>query len=104
MEVAAEVEAEVAMRRFEADLEDVERRHAGDLRRIAEQLVAHGTVSFTLEGRSVQARVVRFWRGDSLLETSRTGPDGGGSSRTRIPRRPDLELLVGYLARAAVKG
>jgi hypothetical protein len=100
---AMDAEAVAATRRYEADVEDVERRYSDELRRVAERLLVDGAAIFRLEGRSVEARVVRFWRGDALLETSTTGPDGEGSSRTRIPRRPDPELLVGYLARAAAK-
>lgn len=100
---AMEAEAEPITQRYDAAVDDLERRHADELRRLAEQLVREGAASFGLEGRSVDARVVRFWRGDSLLETSTTGPDGAGESRTRIPRRPDPGLLVAYLARAAVR-
>ena len=79
---------------------DLERRYGSELRRAAEQLCSSGTADLRMDGRHVQARVVRFWRGDSLLETTTTGPVDHGESRTRIPRQPDPGLLVGYLARS----
>jgi hypothetical protein len=88
----------------ERSVEYAEDQWALQLRQAAERLLFQGDASLFLDGRSVEARVVRFWRGDSLLETERHGPDGEGASRTRIPRRAVPDLLVGYLARAVVKG
>ncbi len=47
------------------------------------------------------ARIVTFWRGDSVLEIEVKTENGGGVGRTRIPRRPEPEreaLLARYLA------
>jgi hypothetical protein len=88
----------------ERSIEEAERRWASELRQAAERLLSDGTASLRLDGRSVEARIVRFWRGDSLLEVRYRLPDGEGESRTRIPRRPEPDLLVDYLARAATKG
>jgi len=89
---------------YERSVEHAERSWAPQLRQAAEQLLPEGEVDLHLGGRSDDARVVRFWRGDSLLETETRGPDGDGATRTRIPRRADPELLVGYLARAVAEG
>ncbi len=90
--------------RYERDLQAAARRWAPELRRAAEQLLTDGTTRLRLGGTDVDARIVRFWRGDSLLEVRYRLPDGEGESRTRIPRRPEPDLLVDYLARAATKG
>src|SRR5688500_18249887 len=72
----------------------VERRWGRELGQAADRLLAEGTASLRRGGRSVEARLVRFWRGDSLLETSTSGPRRGGGSRTRISRRAAPEDLT----------
>ena len=89
---------------YERSVAYVEQQWALQLRQAAERLLPRGDVSLFLDGRSVEARVIRFWRGDSLLETESHGPDGDGATRTRIPRRAVPDLLVGYLVRAVAKG
>ena len=88
----------------ERSIEEAERRWGPELRQAAGRLLAEGAVDLHLGGADVEARIVRFWRGDSLLETSTSGPRGGGGSRTRISRRAAPEDLIWYLARAATKG
>jgi hypothetical protein len=98
MAAAAEPDA------YERSIDEAERRWAPELRRAAEHVLAEGAARFELNGRTVEVRVVRFWRGDSLLETSTTGPDGDSESRTRIDRDAAPDQLVWYLARATTKG
>jgi hypothetical protein len=54
----------------------------------------------------LDARIIRFWRSDAILEMRSATPAGEhvGGSMTRIPGRPppDRELLFGYLASALV--
>jgi hypothetical protein len=90
--------------RYERDVAAAARRWEPELRRAADRLLSDGTTRLRLDGTDVDARIVRFWRGDSLLEVRYRLPDGEGESRTRIPRRPEPDLLVDYLARAAAKG
>ena len=92
---------------LEADdqrLDDLVRRRGDELRELAQRLLAEGAVSWSSDGRRVDARLVRFWRGDALLETAIRGPDGEGSSRTRIGRRPEEDELVQHLAQAVMEG
>jgi hypothetical protein len=95
---------EPAIDLYERRIEDVERRWGAELHRAAERLVSEGRARLDVNGRSVEARIVRFWRGDSLLETATRGPDGQGESRTRIRRNERPDELVRYLARAATEG
>ena len=77
------------------------------LRRAAHDLLAAGATAFRVGDRRVEARIIRFWRGDHLLETATHGPHGGGTSLSRIGRGrtgEEVEVLVGYLTRAAEKG
>jgi hypothetical protein len=86
---------------YERSLEAARQRWAPELRQAADRLLAEGTAALQLGGTSVQARIVRFWRGDSLLEVEYRRAGGEGESRTRIPRQPQPDLLLDYLARAA---
>ena len=94
-------------RDHEAALADARWRWARRLEQAAEQLLATGATRILLGDRTVDARLITFWRGDHLLETTTRGPDGGGGSLSRIsrdPRRGGADILVEYLARAAAKG
>ena len=64
----------------------------------AQRLLHDGASSFRHDDRSIEARIIRFWRGDSLLEVATTAPGATSSSTTRIPRRPGADLIAGYLA------
>jgi hypothetical protein len=87
----------------EAAIDETRDRWSTELRQAADELLRGSSVSLRLPGRSIDARIVRFWRGDHLLETRTTRPDEEGSSRTRISRRAGTDVLVEYLARAAAK-
>jgi hypothetical protein len=55
----------------------------------------------SLDSGHVRGRVVRFRRGDNVLELESVGrnPERGGCSRTRLSRRPepDADVLMRYL-------
>ena len=87
--------------RHAGEHEALDRRRAPELLAAAQRLVADGAVAFRIEERSVDARIVRFWRGDSLLETRTTAPGAAGESRTRVSRNPRPDELVVHLAEAA---
>jgi hypothetical protein len=89
---------------YERSVEDAERRWAPELREAADRLVAEGSAHLGFDDTDVDARLVRFWRGDSLLEIRYRRQGGEGRSRTRIPRDPPPELLGDYLARAVAEG
>jgi hypothetical protein len=107
-ELAAMAEEGVRHRAdHEAALSDAKRRWAPQLRRAAEELFNQGTTRVVLGERTLDAQLVRFWRGDHLLHTATRGPNGGGESLSRIsrdPRRGGADVLIEYLARAATKG
>ena len=75
---------------------------AADGRAIAQavrDLIATGAAAITRGPFVLQARVVRFWRGDAVLEVDYAG---GGRSLTRIPRTlgPEhADMLSDYLSR-----
>lgn len=74
------------------------------VRAAAQRLVRDAAAELTVGDRRLEARVIRFWRGDSLLEVSTTARDGTSSSRVRIPRRPGVDLLADYLAMELADG
>jgi hypothetical protein len=86
---------------------DAEPDGAPLLRRAAHDLLAAGATAFRVGDRRVEARMIRFWRGHHLPVTATHGPHGGGASLSRIGRDrtgEEVEVPVGYLARAAGKG
>ena len=85
----------------EAARQEVQRRWGSQLSSAARLLIGEGSVGFQIDGRSVDARIVRFWRGASLLETWTTGPSGRSESRTRISRHPQPDEVLEHLADAA---
>jgi uncharacterized NAD(P)/FAD-binding protein YdhS len=101
---AMQLDARPAVEQHERELQDAARRWAPELRRATKQLLGDGTARVHLGTTDIDARIVRFWRGDSLLEIRYRQPDGDGESRTRVPRRPEPDLLVDYLARDATSG
>ena len=91
----------------EAALAEVKRNWAPELRRAVDDLLEQGATRMVVGDRTVDARVIRFWRGDHLLHTATRAPNGGGESLSRIsrdPRRGGADVLIEYLARAASKG
>ena len=89
---------------YDQRLDDLVQRHGDELRRLARRLLGEGAVTCSLEGRTVEARLVRFWRGDALLKTVTRGPDGEGDWRTRVGRHPAEDEVVQVLAQAAARG
>ena len=71
------------------------------------ELLDKSIVTIHLNERTIEARIIRFWRGNSLLATRSRGPNGGGESLSRISRDPRREppgVLLDYLVMAAIKG
>jgi hypothetical protein len=69
----------------------------------ADRLLAGEPVALRLGGRAMQARIIRFWHGDSLLQITTEGATSASRSRTRIPRDPrrlGRGVLVHYLVEA----
>ncbi|TFV62189.1 hypothetical protein E4P41_08050 [Geodermatophilus sp. DF01-2] len=64
------------------------RRWGPLLERAVDELFGNGSTTLHLADRTVEARVVRFRREDSLVHTVPPGPDGGGQSLSRIRRDP----------------
>ena len=89
----------------EDGLADVVQRWGPELHRAADELLTTGVTELVLGDRTVHARLVRFWRGDSVLETTTQGPGSTGRSLSRIsrdPRRGGRDVLAHHLADAAV--
>lgn len=87
--------------------EAVLQRWGSSLRTAVDALLHEGTVTVHMGDRTIEARVIRFWYGHSLLATRSHGPTGGGESLSRISRNPRQEppgVLLDHLVRAATKG
>jgi hypothetical protein len=72
----------------------------GDVERAVADLLRTGYAVFGEGRRSVHVRIVRFWRGSSVLEISNKAGTSRRSSRTRIRRNPgpeDEPVLADYL-------
>jgi hypothetical protein len=92
---------------YRAKEEVVVQRWGPILREAVDRLLEEGVVSVVLGDRTIEACILTFWRGDSLLATTSRGPNGGGVSLSRIsrdPRRERSEVLLDYVVRAATKG
>ena len=91
----------------EAAVRDAERRWGRQARICAAELGSDGVTVLRLDTEQVRGRVVRFWRGDSVLDLERVGSDGeqGGTSRIRLNRRQqaDPELIAFYLVQQAAQ-
>lgn len=71
-----------------------------EVARAVADLLATGEAVLGEGPRTVHARVVRFWRGSSILELSNDSGTGWSSSRTPIPRdlgHDEDGLLADYL-------
>ncbi len=89
-----------------AAVAEMQRRWSAELAAAAEELVTRGAASLRLDGCAVEARVVRFWRGDAVLDVSARSETWSSESRTRIPRDPrrlDRDVLVHHLANTAAR-
>ncbi|MCW2636617.1 MAG: hypothetical protein JWQ99_2984 [Blastococcus sp.] len=90
--------------RFEESVEALLRRRSVQLEAAADELLRTGSVGLRLGAWEVEARIIRFWHGDSVLEISSRSDAGSRRGRTRIPRDPrrlGREGLTHYLAHAA---
>ena len=95
--------------RHAAAMRAAEHRWGRQARISAGELVRDGLTVLHLDGgRQVGGRVVRFWRGDSVLHLEEIGPGGerGGESKTRLSRgqEADAELMAFYLLQQTVQG
>jgi hypothetical protein len=92
---------------YEAAVRDAERRWGRQARICAGELVRDGVAVLRLDTEQVRGRVVRFWRGDSVLDLERVGSYGerGGTSRIRLSRgqQADPELIAFYLVQQAAQ-
>jgi hypothetical protein len=71
-----------------------------DVERAVADLLRTGYAVFGEGRRSVHVRIVRFWRGSSVLEMTNQAGTSRRSSRTRIRRSPgseDEQVLLDYL-------
>lgn len=91
----------------EAAVRDAERRWGRQARICAAELVRDGVAVLRLDTGWVRGRVVRYWRGDRVLDLERVGSDGegGGTSRIRLSRgqEADAELIAFYLVQQAAQ-
>jgi hypothetical protein len=88
-------------RRAEVDEDAVRREYGGELRSMAVELAAGAQVTFTCPNGRLECGIIRFWRGDSLLEIAEYGPtgQGRGQSLTRLcgPRTTTVDTVTHYL-------
>jgi hypothetical protein len=106
-EELAELEAVAAAHAADHDTAVAEalRRWRPQLEAAADRLLAGEPVGLRLGGRPMQARIIWFWHGDSLLEVTAETATSSRHSHTRVPRDPrrlGRDVLVHYLAVAAV--
>jgi hypothetical protein len=88
----------------DAAVADTWSRWAPELERAAAELRGNGTTQLRLGDRTIEARIVRFSRGDDVLHVVGTGPAQRGESLSRIrAQRRDPDVLLEYLIRAAAR-
>ena len=71
------------------------------------ELIEGGTTTMHVGDRELTAHVVRFWRGDSVLEIRVAGAGAQTSSMSIVSRRLTTEhgpILAGYLTGALQTG
>jgi hypothetical protein len=61
-----------------------------------EELAGGASAVLSFDGGAVRGRLVRFWRGDSVLELESVGSNGEGTgeARVRLNRRQEAERDV----------
>ncbi|MCH8628015.1 hypothetical protein MM440_09525 [Arsenicicoccus piscis] len=91
--VDAEHDLERAREREEARYEQAHREAMPLARTLAQQVVATGSAHHHADGVDLDARLVRFRWGSSVLEIEATRPEGESSSRGIVPRRDAPELV-----------
>jgi hypothetical protein len=93
--------------RHAAAIHGAEHRWGGQARVSAGELVRDGVTVLQLDNEQVRGRVVRFWRGDSVLHLIDVDPDGGrgGESKIRLSRGQDTDadLMAFYLLQQAAQ-
>lgn len=75
---------------------------AAAVSRAVDDLIEHGYAIVEGPLGLVHARIIQFWRGDSILELT----DSRGQSRTRIPHNAASEhrdLLSDYISRRLIE-
>ena len=86
----------------EAAVAAARERWAVQLRQAADELLEGGATRLRLGDRTIDARIVSFWRGDDVLHITETGPNEGAESISRISRRQrTADVLLDHLSRAA---
>ena len=103
--VEMRAQAETARREFEG----VSRRPVDPsiTSHAVRELIEGGTTTMHVGDRELTAHVVRFWRGDSVLETRVAGAGAQTSSMSKVSRRLTTEqepILTGYLTDALQTG
>lgn len=81
--------------------DEVLREHGDELRDGAIQILAGDHFTFACNAGQLQARLIRFWHGDPLLEMEHTSQVGGGRSLSRLSRKQaqSPDTLSSYLVR-----
>jgi hypothetical protein len=86
---------------YEATLRAADRRYGEQIRVCAEELVGTGATVVRLPTVRLRGRIVRFWRGDSVLHVDTIGPGSqrGVMSMVRLSgsKRADLDVIARYL-------
>ena len=103
--VKMRAQAETARREFEG----VSRRPVDPsiTSHAAHELIERGTTTMHVGDRELTAHVVRFWRGESVLEITVAGAGAQSSSMSKVSRRLTTEhepILAGYLTDALQTG
>jgi hypothetical protein len=90
---------------YDAAIEAARRRWGPQIDLATDELIRDGVTVLPLDSRQIHGRVVRFWRGDSVLDLETIGPDGeqGATSKTRLsrPQEADRDVLTHYLLQQA---
>ncbi|HEY5180729.1 MAG TPA: hypothetical protein VIJ07_13335 [Dermatophilaceae bacterium] len=103
--VEMRAQAETARREFEG----VSRRPVDPsiTSHAAHELIERGTTTMHVGNRELTAHVVRFWRGECVLEITVAGAGAQSSSMSKVSRRLTTEhepILAGYLTDALQTG
>jgi hypothetical protein len=85
--------------RHEFALESVRSRWGEQALVCARDLLGSGTTVLSVDGGQVRGHLVRFWRGDNVLELSSSSHDTGSGSMTRLSRgrNTSAEAIAHYL-------
>jgi hypothetical protein len=93
--------------RHDAAIEAARRSWGPQIERAAGELIRNGVTVLSLDGGQVRGRILRFWRGDSVLDLESVGSGGerGATSKIRLTRQQetDPEVLTFYLLQQAAE-